>query len=470
MQKAARFLVAACLCAALVSCASRRSGQAEGRVPEVYKDFRWIATMEPLPGLRVHQYEHVKSGLKLLINNQAGSGVVAFVTAYDVGSRFETQGRTGLAHLFEHMMFRGTPSFPEPFKTLSGWGDQFNAWTNQDMTLYHELAPVELFPEVAKFEAERMRKLQLTETVFKTERGAVVSERKMRTEDSPFGRLYWEMNQLAFDKHPYRTGTIGWQEDLDRTSFQDALDFYKRFYAPNRATVVVVGDLSVEKVLKTIDAEYGSFESQPFQMPKLPQENLFRADRRLVLPMQAEAVYMGDAVFDGGLKSKNLAAESLLCTLLGNGSIGYLTYELVEKRIAKSVSASCADSVDPGLSGIFIVGNPGVKVAELEKKYNEALRGFPNWLDEKRLEGLKLYYMADQLETLREPMGIAEQLGIDITKTGDPVFGFAFLEQIRKVTLDDVHAAWKDWQRRSRTRVILEPAKKSAPFKKVVRQ
>jgi hypothetical protein len=182
--------------------------------------------------LKIHRYRSEKSGLELLLSPKPGIDVVAFVTAYKVGSRFEVNGRTGLAHLFEHMMFRGTEHYPVPFETLSSWGDRFNAFTTPDVTEYHELVPKKLFDEAARFESERMRKLLITPEGFDTERGAVVSERKMRTEDSPMGRLYWELNQLAYDRHPYKTGPIGWQEDLDATTFDDALAFYKRFYAP----------------------------------------------------------------------------------------------------------------------------------------------------------------------------------------------------------------------------------------------
>jgi zinc protease len=407
----------------------------------------------------------------VLIEPRPKTDVVAYVTAYDVGSRFEAQGRTGLAHLFEHMMFRGTPSFPEPFKTLSGWGDRFNAYTSFDLTLYHELVPKQVFADVAKFESERMRKLQINETVFKTERGAVISERKMRTEDSPGGRLYWELAQNAFDTHPYQTGPIGWQEDLDATSFQDALDFYKRYYAPNRAVIAIVGDVSVSEALKTLDAHYGDFKREEWVEPKVPAENLKRMNRRVVLPMQSESVYMADARFTMGVGKPQNAAEMLLCSLLADSKLGFLTYELVETKLARSVNDSCYFLVDPGLASILVTGNPGVSVAKLEGAYDLALKKFPAWLNAERLEGIKLFYLASHLGELREPMGVAESLAYSAVTAKDPVFGFKFMEQIKAVTLDEVKAVWADWQTRAKTRVILQPAKKSAPFKrKVVRK
>ena len=458
-----KLLMSLCVFTGLAGCASL----VKNETPVAsFEGFKRITDYEPLAGLRVYEYFHEASGLRVLIQPRPKTGVVAFVTAYDVGSRFEAPGRTGLAHLFEHMMFRGTPSFPEPFKTLSGWGDRFNAYTSFDLTLYHQLVPREVFSEVAKFESERMRKLQINETVFKTERGAVISERKMRTEDSPGGRLYWELAQAAFDTHPYQTGPIGWQEDLDATSFDDALAFYKRYYAPNRAVISIVGDVSVTEALKTLHANYGDFKREEWTPPTIPAENLKRKDRRIVLPMQAESVYMADARYTAGLGNPQNAAEMLLCSLLADSKLGYLTYELVETKIARSVNDSCYFLVDPGLASIHIVGNPSVSVEKLERAYDTALRKFPEWLNAERLEGIKLFYLSYHLGELREPMGLAENLAYSAVTSKDPVFGFKFMEQIKGVSLDQVKAVWADWGKRSKTRVILKPAKKSAPFKR----
>ena len=437
-----------------------------GKAPTSYNGFTLKNQYEPYKGIQIYEYEHDRSGMKVLLSEQKGSNVIAYVTAYDVGSRFEKPGRTGLAHLFEHMMFRGTPNFPEPFKTLSGWGDRFNAFTSFDLTLYHQLVPKEVFDDVARFESERMRSLQITSDMFNTERGAVVSERKMRTEDSPMGRLRWELNQNAFDSHPYQTGPIGWQEDLDATTLQDALDFYNRYYAPNRATIALVGDFSIRKALRTLDKHYGKFEREEWVEPVVRSEKLDREDRRVVIPFQTETVFIADSRFSPALMNPQNAAEMLLCTLLADSKLGYLSAELVEKKIARSVNDSCYYLVDPSLSTIYLVGNPGVSIRKLEREYEKALKKFPEWLNEDRLEGIKLYYLEYQLGELREPMGIAESLGYSAVTAKDPVYGFKFMDQIKSVTLDQVKAVWESWKTKAKTRIILKPAKKSAPFKR----
>jgi zinc protease len=462
-----RWAVAFVLFAAACSSASptRAPAPEVGPAPAEYGSFQKVATLEPVPGLVIHRYRSKKSGLELLISPKPGTEVVAYVTAYKVGSRFEVNGRTGLAHLFEHMMFRGTEHYPNPFETLSSWGDRFNAFTTRDVTEYHELVPEKLFGEAARFESERMRKLLITREGFDTERGAVVSERKMRTEDSPMGRLYWELSQLAYDRHPYKTGPIGWQEDLDATSFEDALAFYKRFYAPNRAVISLVGDFSVAEALRQIESQYGAFDTQPFEEPRIPREPAREKMRRKVIPMKVETVFLADAVFGPTYDDPHAAADSLIANLLADDKLGYLAGELVEKGFARSVSGDASPDMDPGLADVFVIGNPRVSVAKLEGAYEDALERFPSWLTAERLESFKLYYLAAQWESLREPLHLAQETAHAAATTGDPAWGFQFLSSVQKVTLEDIRARWASyWRTAARTRVILEPASETAPL------
>jgi zinc protease len=435
-----------------------------GATPEGFRDFHKVATLEPVPGLLIHHYRHARSGLEVLISPKPGIDVAAVVTAYEVGSRFEVDGRTGLAHLFEHMMFRGTESFPKPFETLASWGGRFNAYTSPDVTLYFELVPKTLFDDAVRFEAERMRKLSITQEGFDTERGAVVSERKMRTEDSPMGRLYWELYQLAYDRHPYKTGPIGWQEDLDATTFEDALAFYDKFYSPGRAIISLVGDFTVREALKTVDRHYGDFESRDFTPPEVAAEPQRKGTRRKVIPMKVETVFLADAVFGSTFQDPQAAVDSLIANLLADDKLGFLAAELVEKGIARSVGAGAGVNIDRGLSTVLVVGNPGVSRARLEAAYDAALKKFPSWLTAERLENFKLYYLAAQWSSLRDPLNLAEQTARAAATAGDPAWDLDFLAKVQDVTLADVKARWPYWTSSARTRVIVEPAKTTAPL------
>ena len=473
MKTNGKWLVKSCLVAGMCGgCSTHTVGSTPemrklgSDVPKNYKGFELVGAYEPVETLQVYRYHHKSSGLDVLLSPKPGINVAAYVTSFNVGSRFEVKGRTGIAHLFEHMMFRGTQSFPEPFKTLSEWGDSFNAYTSFDLTLYHEVAPKEVLPELVKFESERMRKLNITREGFKTERGAVISERKMRTEDSPFGRLHWELHQTAFDAHPYKTGPIGWQEDLDATSFEDALDFYKKFYAPNRASIAAVGDFTVTGMLDLMDANYGSFKSEAWTEPKVPQEPAHNGPRRRVIPLKSESVIIADGFKGLTFTSPDLAAESLLCSLLADSKLGYLDAALVEKNLARSVSSDCSPNIDEALSAIFVVGNPGLALNQVESAYDDAMKGFEAWLSADRLEKVKMFYLASQWESLRDPANLAEQLARLATTAGDPFFDFTFLKRIQSVNLDQVKAVLKGWQQRDRTRVIIEPSEKSEAMKR----
>ncbi len=443
----------------VAACSAHGTGKTSNApaVPAEYKAFEKLETIEPVAGLRIYRYRSRTSGLELLLSPKPGIDAVAVVTAYKVGARYEWNGRTGLAHLFEHMMFRGTEHFPAPFETLSSWGGRFNAYTTPDVTVYHELVPKDRFADALRFESERMRKLRLTKEVFDTERGAVVSERKMRTEDSPQGKLYWELYQLAYDRHPYKTGPIGWQKDLDATTYEDALQFYNRFYAPGRAILALVGDFTIPEALEQVDRWYGDFQSPPFVAPQIPEEPQRKGLRRKVFPMNVETAFLADAVFGPTYDDPNAAVDSLIASLLGDDKLGYLEGELVEKGIASKVGADAGTSIDPGLSEVFVVGNPGVPVARLERAYEAARAGFPAWLTAERLESFKLYYLAQQWESLRDPMNLAQGTADADAASGDPAWDIKFLARVQKVTLDDIRARWPYWETSARTRVVLAP-------------
>jgi len=442
------------------------SNESALQVPHEYRDWKLSDTFEPLPQLFIYRYTHAPSGLELLLSPKPGIQVVAYVTSYNVGSRYEKKNRTGLAHLFEHMMFRGTESFPQPFKTLSEWGDSFNAYTSFDLTLYHQIVPAKVMPEMIKFEAERMRKLKIDEAGFNTERGAVVSERKMRTEDSPFGRLHWELHMNSYDVHPYRVGPIGWQEDLNATTFQDALDFYKRFYAPNRAVISMVGDFEILETLKILDTHYGSFKRESWIEPKISQEAPRKSHRRKVITMKSESILIAESTLGKRMHDSGIYADSLFCYLIADDKIGYLHTELVESGIARNVNADCSPNMDRGLNTLYVVGNPQVSLKVLEEKYESALKGFAKWLTEDKVEKAKMYYLAGQWASLRSPGELAEQIARSSTTTGDPLFDFKFLAVAQKVKFEDVRSAFLAWQKSFKTRVIVVPGEKNTPFTK----
>lgn len=447
----------------VVLAAHVRPALADG--PKEYKGFALKKIHEPYSGLKVWEYEHQKSGLRVILTPQKKSTVTAYVTAFNVGSRFEEKGKTGLAHLFEHMMFRGTETFPKPFETLANWGNSFNAYTSQDMTVYYEMVPSELLKNVVQFEAERMRNLLITPQGFQQERGAVFSERKMSVEDSPVGRMFWELNLLAFQKHPYRVSPIGFQKDLDAATFEGALAFYQKYYAPNRAVVSIAGGLEIKDVLGEMDTRYGSFERVEVKEPETVVEPPIKGVRRKVVKLKTENALVGEAVRGLSYSDPDAAAELLMCVLLADGEIGYLDGALVEKGLAQRVSASCSPSKEAGLSRVVVAGNPGIDPLKLEESYLASLSGFKKWLTKERVENLKLYFVASQLARLRNPDDLAESFATSAVLSGDPMnSSVENLKKIQLVTYEDVLRRFDLRMKSGKARVLVQPAKVSDPI------
>jgi zinc protease len=425
-----------------------------------------VGDLEPYPGLKIQNYR-MQNGMQVMLMPKEQNGTLAIDIGYRVGSRNEEVGKTGLAHLFEHMMFRGTESFPEPFRTLSEWGSEFNAFTTQDQTVYFEMVPAQKLEEVLRFESERMRKLLITPEVFNTERGAVVSERKMRYEDSPMGRVMWEAHQLAFDKHPYKTIPIGWQEDIEKASFEDALSFYHRYYAPNRATMVLVGDFEVSKAVPLIEKYFGKYKAVESKDKENPQEQIYRKDREKVVHVKSQNVILLDSVFSTNFQDPKSPAEFFFCVLLADPNLGYLRHTLVESNVLRSASASCYPDVETGLSTVVLVGGPGVNIATIKKKYKEAWKGFLAWAKGDRFENNKKLFETEQLESLRNPVELAQTLATNATAANDALYTFKLVEKIKALKFEDIEEQYKEWGKRGHTRIVLEPSEKNDPMKKV---
>ncbi len=456
------------LFAALFSCSTSTKKTAPLENAKIYGPPATLEkqeVLEPYPGLKIQSYK-MKNGLQVYLMPRKQNGTLAVTVGYRVGSRQEEIGKTGLAHLFEHMMFRGTESFPEPFRTLSEWGGEFNAFTTTDQTVYFEMVPAVKIEEALRFESERMRKLLITPEVFNTERGAVVSERKMNYEDSPNGRALWETHQLAFDKHPYKTIPIGWQEDVEKATYEDALSFYHRYYAPNRATLVMVGDFEEDKAVQYIENYFGKFKAVEAKDAVNPQENIYRKNREKTIHLKSQSVIMNDAVFSLTYQDPKAAAEFFFCVLMADSNLGYLRHTLVETNFLRATSASCYPDVETSLSVIRLVAAPGVTAAQLKKKYKEVWPGFLAWAKGERFENNKKLFETSQLESLRSPMELAQTLVTNSSTAQDPLYTFKLVDKIKALKFEEIEERFKAWSKRGGTRIIIEPAEKNDPMKK----
>ncbi len=227
-------------------------------------------------GETLHRWR-LANGLTVLVLVDAIAPVATYQTWFKVGSRHERPGKTGLAHLFEHLMFNETENLPAGTfdKKLEENGAETNAATWVDWTYYYESLPADRIKLAVKLEAERMARLVLREPQVKSEKEVVANERRYRVDDDVEGSANELLYKTAFTRHPYGWPTIGWMEDIQGFSPEDCVAFYRTYYAPNNATVVVVGDVRERDLLAAIVREYGPLPSQP-----IPPEDVFTPSRR----------------------------------------------------------------------------------------------------------------------------------------------------------------------------------------------
>ncbi len=300
---------------------------------------------------QVHRYTWV-NGLRLLIIEDHSSPTFAYQTWFQVGSKDETPLKTGLAHLFEHMMFKGTKTLKDgDFDRLleaSGVEGE-NAFTSRDYTTYIQELPKDKIETIIRLESDRMVNLVIDEKSFKTEREVVQNERRFRNENSPDGTLEQELFHLAFQKHPYHWPIIGYQEDLDRMNERDAEEFYRSFYSPDHATIVIVGDVQPQAVQSMIQKYYGHIPKRMTKNTSLPTEPVqarFRR-QRLKLNIQVEKLLMGYHI--PSIMHSDMPALAVLQNILTGGKSARLPRALIDTGLASGVESYEMEGKDPSL-------------------------------------------------------------------------------------------------------------------------
>lgn len=350
-------------CFGLASCAGKPVAP-ESRGEAAPKD------LTPLVGtIQVARFV-LDNGLKLLVVEDHSSPTFAYQTWFKVGSRDENPGYTGLAHLFEHMMFKQTKNladgeFDRILEQAGAEGE--NAFTNRDYTAYVQEMPRSQLELIARLEADRMVNLIVDEKAFKTETEVVQNERRYRNENSPDGIMYQELFEQAFTKHPYHWPVIGYQADLDRMSAKEAVEFYRSYYAPNHATVIIAGDVTPAEALATVRKHYGALASQPAPVRVIETEPQQASARHklLRLNMKTEKLMMGYRI--PAITHEDIPAIGLIQSLLSGGKSSRLYRALVVTGIATSCEAYGLDDKDPTL---FLIGcdmQKGKKAAQAEK-------------------------------------------------------------------------------------------------------
>lgn len=402
------------------------------------------------------------NGLTVLVLVDASAPVVSYQTWFKVGSRNEREGKTGLAHLFEHLMFNETEHLAagEFDWQLESAGGETNAATWVDWTYYYENVPKSSLPLVVRLEADRMTHLVLRDPQVSSEKDVVTNERAMRVDDDVEGSANEELYKHAFRVHPYHWPTIGWRQDIEGFTTADCRAFYRTYYAPNNATIVLAGDVDEAAALRLVRESYGRLRPARIpaegHVPEPPQ----RAERRVTIrrPTPTEKLQLGYRAPAFG--DYDNAVLSILNEILLGGRSSRLYRALVsEGEIAAETRGSVAPFRDAGLYEIWVsmredhgsaeamtvierelarLRDEPVSAAELEKAKNRLELGF--------------------LQGMETASGKAEQIGFYETVLGDPSRVFGRLEEYRRVTAADVQrVARRVLDVRRRTTVTVLP-------------
>jgi zinc protease len=342
------------------------------------------------------------NGLRVILSEDHSTPIVHVSVWYHVGSRDERPGRTGFAHLFEHMMFKGSKNVqPESHTSIiASIGGRSNAYTQEDATVFWETLPSQYLPLALWMEADRMATLRVDRDAFEKEREVVKEERRLRVDNQPYGRLNEILFDHAFTTHPYKHPTIGSMKDLEAASLQDVRDFHDTYYVPENAVVTVVGDFDSEQAMQLVRQYFGRVPKATRPVPRdIPKEPEQTQERRATIqeewPLPA-VIIAYHVVYDGHPDSYPLHLAS---KILFDGESARMTRDLVyDKRIAVAAFGSANILQDPNLFYAVAIVPAGQSMQTVER---EMLAEFESVKDDgvsaHELERAKNQFMRDYI-------------------------------------------------------------------------
>jgi zinc protease len=416
----------------------------------------------------------LKNGMEVVVIPDRRAPVVTHMVWYRVGSADEPQGQSGIAHFLEHLMFKGTAKNPPGTfdRVLREVGGEDNAFTSKDYTAYFQRVAKEHLGRMMELEADRMHNLVLTDAAVDPERLVIIEERRERTENDPSSLMAEQLDAALYLAHPYHKPVIGWKYEMERLSRANAIAFYKRFYTPSNATLVVAGDVGADEVRELAERYYEPLKNSAEVTPRsrTPDPE----------PIAARRVTLKDARVSAPLLQRNYTAPSyttakdreaaaldLLAEILGGGSTSILYRDLVVKRrIASYVAAYyTGEGLDYGTFGLYAAPVPGGDIVAVEAALDAALdRVIQNGVGADDLKRAKnkidanTVYSLDSQTTLARVFGTARTTGISVAQV------LAYPQMIQSVTADEVkQAAAKVLDLRRSVTGILLPADRGAP-------
>jgi len=395
------------------------------------------------------------NGMKIIVREDHRAPVVASQVWYRIGSTYEYDGITGVSHVLEHMMFKGTKKLkPGDFsEIIAANGGSDNAFTSHDFTGYHQRIASDRLEICLELEADRMRNVIFLQEEFNKEVAVVQEERRWRVDNKPKSKLFEQFYATAFLSSPRRIPVIGWMGDLEGLEMQDAADWYQQWYAPNNATLVVVGDVIAEEVIQLANKYFADLKPSDIKPPKLRPEIAQTGERRIKLYGQTASPYMimgykAPVLVGNKDKVKDIYALDVLSAVLDGGSSARIAKNILR---GQEIAADAGTSFDPfdRLNGLFLFAgtpNKGVTPEQLEQAFHAEIKKLQDTpVTRKELDRVKAQVIAskvferDSMFYTGMQIGMLDSVGLDwrILDT--------YVDDIRSITAEDVQRVAKEY-------------------------
>jgi zinc protease len=417
----------------------------------LFAQLSWAADKNPSD---THEFL-LNNGLKLVVREDHRAPTVAHMVWYRAGSMDETNGRTGVAHVLEHMMFKGTDKVKagEFSRLVAAVGGRENAFTSRDYTAYFQQVEKSKLEEVIKLEADRMSNLNFDDAEFLKEIQVVMEERRLRTEDNPSSLLNESLMATAFMSSPYRHPVVGWMNDLQNMTAADARDWYRSWYKPNNATVVIAGDVNAQQVLAIVEKYYGAVTAKELPVRKPQIEPPQRGVKQVQVKAPADSAQLTMAwkaprLEPGKLDESDPYALELLTAVLDGYDNARLNRSLVkQEKVVNDVGVGY-DMISRG-PALFVVSATlakGKTIDQAQSSIRKAINEIQqNGILESELKRIKVRILSEQIYKRDSIFGQAMEIG------GTEMAGFSWrdidymLEKMQSITPEQVQAVAKKY-------------------------
>lgn len=425
------------------------------QIGEAVSAFNFEAQMRE--NLKVEKYT-LKNGMTVLLHVDRTVPVIAYHQWFRVGSADEKVSRTGLAHFFEHLMFKGTPSMSgrEYELAIHSNGGTNNAFTTRDYTGYYTFLPSSKLELVMKIESDRMRNLLFDEKEIASEREVVKEERRMRYENDIFGAMNELLFSTIYKTSEYRWPVIGYMADLNATTLNELKDFYRMYYAPNNSVVVVAGSFDIEQAKKWIEKYYGAIPSQALPATQYTPEADQKSVRRAQIKKPVQNLTYNMSFVVPAIGHPDNFALDFVAQMLGEGSSSRLYKSLVyNSQLASGAGAYSSNSKLSGVFSVYASAKPKVTAATIETKILEQIEKIKTGpITEKEMQKTRNQILMSYVSGLKTIGGKARALAASEIYFNDYSVMFKDLENYNKVTVDDVQRVAKKYLDLNRAAIV----------------